>query len=263
MANSTSRSSSNPFDLTGRLALVTGSSRGLGFAMARGLGRAGAALVLNGRDPAALERAAERLRGDEGLTVHTVPFDVTDSAAVAAGIEAIESRIGPIDILINNAGIQRRAPLAEVPEAVWREVLEANLTSAFLVGQAVGRRMIARRRGKIINICSLTSEVARATVAPYTTAKGGLKMLTKAMAVEWAPHNVQVNGIGPGYFATEMNVALTSNPEFDAWVRARTPAGRWADPDELAGTAVFLAAPASDFVTGQVVYVDGGFLSTM
>ena len=261
MANSTS--SSNPFDLTGRLALVTGSSRGLGFAMARGLGRAGAALVLNGRDPAALERAAEGLRGDEGLTVHTVPFDVTDSAAVAAGIEAIESRIAPIDILINNAGIQRRAPLAEVSEAVWREVLEANLTSAFLVGQAVGRRMIARRRGKIINICSLTSEVARATVAPYTTAKGGLKMLTKAMAVEWAPHNVQVNGIGPGYFASEMNVALTSNPEFDAWVRARTPAGRWADPDELAGTAVFLAAPASDFVTGQVVYVDGGFLSTM
>ena len=150
-----------------------------------------------------------------------------------------------------------------MPEAVWREVLEANLTSAFIVGRAVGRRMIARRRGKIINICSLTSEVARATVAPYTTAKGGLKMLTKAMAVEWARHNVQVNGIGPGYFATELNAALTSNPEFDAWVRARTPAGRWADPDELAGTAVFLAAPASDFVTGQVVYVDGGFLSTM
>ena len=250
------------FDLSGRLALVTGSSRGLGFAMARGLGRAGAAVVLNARDRAALERAAERLAG-EGLAAHITPFDVTDSAAVAAAVGDIEGRIGAIDILVNNAGIQRRAPLEEMPEEVWREVLETNLNSAFVVGQAVGRRMIARRRGKVVNICSLTSEVARATIAPYVTAKGGLKMLTKAMAVEWAPHNVQVNGIGPGYFATEMNTALTSNPEFDAWVRARTPAGRWADPDELVGAAVFLASRASDFVTGQILYVDGGFLSTM
>ncbi len=254
---------SNPFDLTGKLALVTGSSRGLGLAMARGLGRAGAALVLNGRDPAALERAAEGLRGDGLPAVHVASFDVTAAAAVDAGIGDIEARIGPLDVLINNAGIQRRAPLEEMAEAVWREVVEVNLNSAFLVGQAVGRRMITRKRGKIINICSLTSEVTRPNIAPYTAAKGGLKMLTKSMAVEWARHNVQVNGIGPGYFATEMNTALTSNPEFDAWVRSRTPAGRWAAPDELAGTAVFLASSASDFVTGQIIYVDGGFLATM
>ena len=252
----------DPFDLGGRVALVTGSSRGLGLAMARGLGRAGALLVLNGRDYAALDRTAAVLAG-EGLGVHALAFDVTDRAAVEAAVDDIEGRIGPIGILVNNAGIQRRAPLEEMEEAVWREVIEVNLTSAFIVGQAVGRRMIARRRGKIINICSLTSEVTRPSIAPYTAAKGGLKMLTKSMAVEWAKHNVQVNGIGPGYFATELNTALINNPEFDAWVRARTPAGRWAEPEELAGTAVFLASAASDFVTGQVIYVDGGLLSTM
>lgn len=252
----------DPFDLGGRVALVTGSSRGLGLAMARGLGRAGALLVLNGRDYAALDRTAAVLAG-EGLGVHALAFDVTDRAAVEAAVDDIEGRIGPIGILVNNAGIQRRAPLEEMEEAVWREVIEVNLTSAFIVGQAVGRRMIARRRGKIINICSLTSEVTRPSIAPYTAAKGGLKMLTKSMAVEWARHNVQVNGIGPGYFATELNTALINNPEFDAWVRARTPAGRWAEPEELAGTAVFLASAASDFVTGQVIYVDGGLLSTM
>ncbi|HET6519310.1 MAG TPA: SDR family oxidoreductase [Geminicoccaceae bacterium] len=252
----------DPFDLGGRVALVTGSSRGLGLAMARGLGRAGALLVLNGRDYAALDRTAAVLAG-EGLGVHALAFDVTDRAAVEAAVDDIEGRIGPIGILVNNAGIQRRAPLEEMEEAVWREVIEVNLTSAFIVGQAVGRRMIARRRGKIINICSLTSEVTRPSIAPYTAAKGGLKMLTKSMAVEWARHNVQVNGIGPGYFATELNTALIDNPEFDAWVRARTPAGRWAEPEELAGTAVFLASAASDFVTGQVIYVDGGLLSTM
>ena len=259
---SSNSSTNGPFDLTGRIALVTGSSRGLGLAMARGLGHAGAAVVLNGRDYAALDRAAAELAG-EGLKAHALAFDIIDRPAVEAAVEDIEARIGPIDILVNNAGIQRRAPIVEMEEAVWREVIEVNLTSCFIVGQIVGRRMVARGRGKVINICSLTSEVTRPSIAPYTAAKGGLKMLTKSMAVEWAKHNVQVNGIGPGYFATELNTALINNPEFDAWVRARTPAGRWARPEELAGAAVFLASPASDVVTGQVIYVDGGLLATL
>jgi gluconate 5-dehydrogenase len=253
----------DPFDVSGRLALVTGSSRGLGRSLATGLADAGARVVLHGRDPDALAAAQAELVARTGTAPATVAFDVTDPAAVDAALSELVAEHGVPDMLVNNAGIQRRAPLVEMEEAVWREVIEVNLTSCFIVGQIVGRRMVARGRGKVINICSLTSEVTRPSIAPYTAAKGGLKMLTKSMAVEWARHNVQVNGIGPGYFATELNTALINNPEFDAWVRARTPAGRWARPEELAGTAVFLASPASDFVTGQILYVDGGLLATM
>ncbi len=250
------------FDLSGRLALVTGSSRGLGLTLARGLAEAGAAVVLNGRDAAALDRAREALAAD-GWRVHAVAFDVTDAAAVETAIARIEETVGPLDILVNNAGIQRRAPLETMDVAAWRAVLDANLTSAFLVGQQVGRRMIARRRGKIVNICSLMSEAGRPTVANYAAAKGGLKMLTRSMAVEWARHNVQINGIGPGYFLTDMTRALHDDPAFNAWVRSRTPAGRWGQPEELVGAAVFLSSTASDFVNGQILYVDGGLLAAL
>jgi gluconate 5-dehydrogenase len=254
---------SNPlFDLTGRTALITGSSQGLGFALARGLAQAGAAIVLNGRDEKKLTAAAEALRA-EGAHAGTAAFDVTNEHACAAAVERIEVEFGAIDILFNNAGIQRRAPLEQVEEKVWREVLDTNLTSAFLVARAVAPRMIARRSGKIVNICSLMSEVGRATTGPYTAAKGGLKMLTRAMAVEWAKHGLQVNAIGPGYFATELTKPLVENPEFNAWVCQRTPAGRWGRPDELVGAAVFLSSHASDFVNGQILYVDGGMLASL
>jgi gluconate 5-dehydrogenase len=250
------------FDLTGRTALVTGSSQGIGLALARGLAAAGATVVLNGRDQARLAAAAEALRG-EGARVATAAFDVTDGAGAAAAVARVEAEVAPLDILVNNAGIQRRAPLAEMTEGQWREVLDTNLTSAFLVARAAAPRMIARRSGKIINVCSLMSEAGRPTTGNYAAAKGGLKMLTRAMAVEWAPHNLQINGIGPGYIVTELTRPLVENPEFNRWICGRTPAGRWGRPDELIGAAVFLAAPASDFVNGQIIYVDGGLLAAI
>ncbi len=250
------------FDLSGRRALITGASQGLGLAMARGLGSAGANLVINGRDQDRLDRAIDSLAA-EGLTVSSARFDITRAQEVAAAVAAIEADRGPIDILVNNAGIQRRGPIEDFAEADWREVLDVNLTGAFLVAQQVGRRMIARRQGKIINICSLMSEVGRRTIVPYTTAKGGLKMLTRALAVEWGPYNIQVNGIGPGYFATEMNRALIDDADFNTWVCGQTPTGRWGQPEELAGTAIFLASRASDYLTGQVIYVDGGMLAAV
>ena len=253
----------NPlFDLTGRTALVTGSSQGLGLALARGLAQAGAAVVLNGRDATKLAAAAATLRG-EGARVTTAAFDVTDGAAGAAEVARIETEFAPIDILINNAGIQRRAPLAEMTEEQWRAVLDTNLTSAFLVARAVAPRMIARGAGKIINICSVMSEVSRPTIGNYAAAKGGLKMLTRAMAVEWARHGVQTNAIAPGYFVTELNKALVENVEFNKWICGRTPAGRWGQPHELAGAAVFLASRASDFVNGQILTIDGGLLAAL
>ncbi|MEI6105543.1 MAG: SDR family NAD(P)-dependent oxidoreductase [Opitutae bacterium] len=253
----------NPlFDLTGRTALITGSSQGLGLSLARGLAQAGAALVLNGRDAAKLEAAAAGLRA-EGFTVATAAFDVTNGAAIEPAVARIEAEVAPIDILVNNAGIQRRALLAEMTEAQWREVLDTNLTSAFLVTRHVAPRMIARRAGKIINTCSLMSELGRASTGNYAAAKGGLKMLTRAMATEWARHNLQVNGIGPGYFATEMTQPLVDNPEFSQWLCARTPAGRWGQPGELIGATVFLASRAADFVNGQIIYVDGGLLAAI
>jgi gluconate 5-dehydrogenase len=253
----------NPlFDLTGRTALVTGSSQGLGFALARGLAQAGAAVVLNGRDEKKLVAAAEILRA-EGARVTTAVFDVTNGAASAAAVAKIESEFAPLDILLNNAGIQRRAPLAEMSEEQWRAVIDTNLTSAFLVSRAVAPRMIARGAGKIINICSVMIEVSRPTIGNYAAAKGGLKMLTRAMAVEWAKHGLQCNGIAPGYFVTELNKALVENVEFNKWICGRTPAGRWGQPHELAGAAVFLASGASDFVNGQILTVDGGLLSAL
>ena len=250
------------FDLTSKVALITGSYQGLGLAIARGLGEAGATLVLNGRNDAKLRQAVSLLSG-EGFRVTGSRFDVSNAAQIHESVPALEREVGQIDILVNNAGIQRRSLLEEFEEAVWREVLETNLTGVFLITKQIVQGMIARRSGKIINICSLMCEMGRPTVGAYTAAKGGVKMLTKAMAVEWGKHNIQINGIGPGYFATEMNRPLKENPQFDSWIRSRTPAGRWGEPDELTGAAVFLASPASNFVNGQIIYVDGGILAAL
>jgi len=250
------------FDLTGRIALVTGSSRGLGRAMAGGLAEAGAAVVLNGSDAGRLAEAATAMRA-AGHAVHEARFDVTDEAAVVAAFEALDAQGVAVDILVNNAGIQFRRPMLELQTADWRRVIETNLTSAFVIGREAARRMVPRGRGKIINIGSLTSDAARATVAPYTVAKGGIKMLTRAMTAEWAAHGIQANAIGPGYMLTDMNQALVDDPAFNAWVVGRTPSRRWGKPGELVGTAVFLASAASDYVNGQIIYVDGGMLAVL
>ena len=250
------------FDLTGRTALITGSSAGIGHALAAGLAGAGARVVLNGRDPRRLEQAAERLRTG-GADVVAVPFDVTDGAAVAQAINRIEAEIGPLDILVNNAGMQRRGALEEFDEAHWHELMKTNLDSVFLVGQAVARHMIARRRGKIINICSVQSELGRPNIAPYAASKGAVKMLTKGMAIDWGQYGIQVNGLGPGYFKTELTEALVNNAEFSAWLINRTPSRRWGDVQDLVGAAVFLASDASNFVNGHILYVDGGVTATL
>lgn len=250
------------FDLSGRVALITGAGQGLGLTIARGLGQAGATLVVNDRDEARLERAVETLRA-EGLEAVGSLFDVTQAAEIAQAIPRVEREAGPIHILYNNAGIQRRVALESCEEAVFREVLEVNVTGIFLVTRQVVRGMIARRTGKIINMCSLMSEVGRVTTAPYTASKGAVKMLTKAMAVEWGKHNIQANGVRPGYFLSGMGEKLSQDPAFNAWICSRTPAARWGHPNELIGVAVFLASRASDFVTGQVIYVDGGMLASL
>jgi gluconate 5-dehydrogenase len=247
----------NPFTLTGKVALVTGAYRGLGFAIARGLGEAGATVVVNGRKPEALAAAVEALT-DAGINATSRTFDVTEAAAIGAAVAAIESEHGHVDILVNNAGIQRRNPLVDFKREDWDAIMATNLTGPFLVSQAVLPGMIARRSGKIIHIASLMSELARPTVVPYIAAKGGVRQLTRGMAVELAPHNIQVNAISPGYFATEMNRALIDNAEFNAWVCKRTPAGRWGEPSEIAGLAVFLASAAANYITGQLVTIDGG-----
>ena len=250
------------FDLSGRTALVTGSSRGLGRAIAEGFAAAGASIVLNGSDPGRLASAAAEMRAS-GRSVHEALFDVTDEKAIAAAFERLDQENIAIDILVNNAGIQLRRPMVELATEDWRRVIETNLTSAFVIGREAARRMIPRGRGKVINIGSLTSELARATVAPYTVAKGGIKMLTRAMTAEWAEHGIQANAIGPGYMLTDMNQALVDNPTFDAWVKGRTPSRRWGKPEELIGTAIFLASEASDYVNGQIIYVDGGMLAVL
>jgi gluconate 5-dehydrogenase len=251
------------FDLSGRTALVTGSSRGLGYALAEGLAEAGAAVVLNGSNGERLAAAAAALRA-KGHRVHEAAFDVTDERAVMQAFETLDSTGTDVDILVNNAGIQFRKKLVDLSRDEWQKVIDTNLTSAFLVGREAARRMIERGRGgKIINIGSLTSEVARATTGPYTAAKGGIKLLTRAMTAEWAEAGIQVNAIGPGYMITEMTQSLVDTPSFDAWVKQRTPSRRWGLPADLLGTAIYLASSASDYVNGQIIYVDGGMLAVL
>ncbi len=251
------------FDLEGRTALVTGSSRGIGRALATGLLEAGCTVVLNARSPEQLRRTSEELAVDFGAAVRSVAFDNTDPHAVAEAIADIESSIAPIDILVNNTGAQHRTPFVDFTDADWQRLLDTNLTSAFLVGREVARRMAPRGAGKIVNICSLQSEVARPGIAAYSATKGALKMLTKGMCADLAPSGIQVNAIGPGYFATELTAALVSDEKFSAWVKSRTPAGRWGDVKDLIGALIFLSSPASDFVNGQILYVDGGMLSVL
>ncbi|MEZ5741596.1 MAG: SDR family oxidoreductase [Burkholderiaceae bacterium] len=245
------------FSLAGRRALITGSTQGIGFALARGLAGAGATIVLNGRDAARLARAAASLR-DEGATVEELAFDVTDQPAVAAAIDAFEADQGPIDILVNNAGIQHRGPLEDFDPAAFDTLMRTNVHSVFHVGQAVARHMIRRGAGKIINICSVQSALARPGIAPYTASKGAVANLTKGMATDWARHGLNINGIAPGYFETPLNKALVEDEKFSAWLAARTPMGRWGDVRELVGAAIFLGSDAASFVNGHVLYVDGG-----
>ena len=247
----------HPFDLSGKIALVTGAYRGLGFAIAEGLAQAGATVVLNGRRRAELDMAAKALTA-AGLKASTQVFDITDRPEVQRSVAAVEALHGRLDIVVNNAGIQRRGPLADFAQQDWDDIIATNLTAPFVVSQAALPGMIARRSGKIIHIASLMSELARPTIVPYTAAKGGVRQLTRGMAVELAPHNIQVNAIAPGYFATEMNRALIDDPEFNAWVCKRTPAGRWGQPEEIAGLAVFLASAAANYITGQMLVIDGG-----
>lgn len=250
------------FSVEGKRILITGSSRGIGLTLARGLAEAGAHVILNGTKAATLSLAEENLR-EEGYTVHSCLFDVTDETGIDTAVGKIEREIGPIEVLINNAGIQKRAPLKDFPYEDWIKLMDVNLSGVFLVSKRVVQSMLDRKRGKIINICSLQSELARPTIAPYAASKGGVKMLTRAMACEWAKENIQVNGIGPGYFITDMTKTLALDETFDTWIRGRTPAGRWGDPKELVGAAIFFSSPASDFVNGQILYVDGGLSSVV
>ena len=250
------------FNLAGKTALVTGSSRGLGRAIASGLAEAGARIVLNGVNETNLRNAATDFR-KAGREVATSRFDITDEDAVLAAFSELDERDVPVDILVNNAGVNHREPLLDLQTDDWRRVLDTNLTAAFVIGREAARRMIARGGGKIINVTSITAELVRSTIAPYASAKGGLKVLTKVMASEWAGHNIQVNAIGPGFMLTDMNKPLAADSSFDGWIKSRTPAGRWGRPEELAGTATFLASAASDFLSGQTLYVDGGLSSVI
>ncbi|MEO0666271.1 MAG: SDR family oxidoreductase [Pseudomonadota bacterium] len=253
---------SHLFSLSGRRALITGSSQGIGFALAKGLADAGAEIVLNGRDLAKLESAAADLQAHGGQ-VHTLAFDATDHDTVRAAVDGFEGDTGAIDILINNAGMQHRTALENFPADAFERLLQTNIASVFHVGQAVARHMIGRGAGKIINIASVQTALARPGIAPYTATKGAVANLTKGMATDWAKHGLQCNAIAPGYFDTPLNAALVADPEFSAWLEKRTPAGRWGQVDELVGAAVFLSSPASSFVNGHTLYVDGGITASL
>ena len=250
------------FGLSGSVALVTGSSGGIGLALAKGLAGAGARVVVNGRTPETVAKAAAELRA-EGAEVFEAVFDVTDGDAAAKAVAGIEQDFGPIQVLINNAGIQRRGALEDYPHDTWRELMRANLDSVFYVAQPVAKRMIARKRGSIVNVASVQSELARLNIAPYTASKGGVKMLTKGMATDWGRHGLRVNALAPGYFRTELNKALVEDEKFSAWLAQRTPMGRWGDVEELVGAAIFLASDASSFVNGHILYVDGGITACL
>ena len=247
------------FSLAGKNILITGSAQGIGFLLATGLGKYGAQIIINDITAERAELAVEKLH-QEGIQAVAAPFNVTHKHEIDAAVEHIEKDIGPIDVLVNNAGIQRRQPFTEFPEQEWNDVIAVNQTAVFLVSQAVTRHMVERKAGKVINICSMQSELGRDTITPYAASKGAVKMLTRGMCVELARHNIQVNGIAPGYFKTEMTKALVEDEAFTAWLCKRTPAARWGDPQELIGAAVFLSSKASDFVNGHLLFVDGGML---
>ncbi|WP_433715278.1 SDR family oxidoreductase [Nocardia sp. CA-084685] len=251
------------FDIEGKVALVTGSSRGIGYALATGLAEAGATVVLNGRDVAVLARSRDEIADKTGAVVHVRAFDATDSTQVTAAAQRVEDEIGPVDIVVNNTGVQHRSPLLGFSDADFRRVLDTNLFSAFCVGREFARAMVERGRGKIVNICSVQSELGRAGIAPYAASKGGLKMLTRGMCADWAPLGLQINAIAPGYFDTELTSALVNDADFSAWLARRTPAGRWGRTEELVGALLFLVSPASDFVNGQILYVDGGLTAVV
>lgn len=251
------------FDLSNKLALVTGSSRGLGNTLAGALASAGARVILHGRDLASLEHAAAEWEKIHGVRPDTVLFDVQDAAGVEAAVNDLVERFGTPDILVNNAGIQRRSPFAEFPVSDWDDIIATNLSSVFYVSRFIAPHMIARGSGKIINIASVQSALGRQTIAPYAASKGGVALLTQGMTADLARHNIQVNTLSPGYFATDMNSALVADENFTTWLEQRTPAGRWGRPEELAGTLVFLASSASDFVTGQNIFVDGGMTAVV
>lgn len=250
------------FQLNRRRALITGSSGGIGLALARALGQAGAHVILNGRSPDKLALAAQTLQA-EGLTVSAQAFDVTDAGVVSQAVDAIEDSIGAIDILVNNAGMQIRNPLHEFADDDWHTLMKTNLDSVYYVGKTVAKKMIPRGQGKIINICSVQSELGRPGIAPYTASKGAVKMLTKGMAIDWGPFGINVNGLGPGYFKTELTEKLVADPAFTAWLVGRTPSRRWGDVEDLGGAVVFLASDASRFVNGHILYVDGGVTATL
>lgn len=247
------------FDLSGRRALITGSSQGIGFALAKGLQAAGAEIVLNGRDTDKLDAAKAQFEG----TTHTLPFDATDHDAVRSAVDGFEAEIGAIDILVNNAGMQHRTPLEDFPADAFERLMQTNIASVFHVGQACARHMIERKQGKIINIASVQTALARPGIAPYTMTKGAVANLTKGMATDWAKYGLQCNGLAPGYFDTPLNAALVADLEFSAWLEKRTPAGRWGNVDELVGTCIFLASAASSFVNGTTVFVDGGITASL
>ncbi|HIC66903.1 MAG: SDR family oxidoreductase [Paracoccus sp. (in: a-proteobacteria)] len=250
------------FDLNGKCALITGSSQGIGRALASGLAAAGAEIVLNGRDETRLSQVAKDLRGT-GVTVHELAFDVTDHAAARRAVDSFEKATGAIDILINNAGMQHRRPLEDFPPDAFEKLLQTNIASVFNVGQACARHMIGRRAGKIVNICSVQTALARPGIAPYTATKGAVASLTRGMATDWGKYGLQINGLAPGYFATPLNQALVDDPDFTAWLENRTPAGRWGKVEELVGAAIFLSSQASSFVNGTTVYVDGGITACL